>query len=114
MAFDLCIKKQRNKNEACKEYMPIPRMPPITPPKFTPLNDMKEAATLAEQLNGLLSNYSVIFNAYRQVMFTQNEKITESVSNVLANLEKAIEAICLRLTKTQVIVNTESNTTQHF
>lgn len=85
----------------------------IPPIKVIPINDMKDAAALVEQLNGLIVNYNNILTTHKQNMFLKNEQITESVTRVLGNIEKAIDAICLRLSKYNFITETESYTTQH-
>ena len=114
LAYHSCTKRFKKWVKVCDQYIEIPRMPPVTPPKIKPIDDKKDTAALVEQLNGLLVNYREVFVAYQKIMFTENDKITESVCGVLENIEKAVDAICLRLTHNQFIVNPESNTTQQI
>jgi len=114
LAYYSCTKRFKKWVKVCDQHIEIPRMPPVMPPKIKPINDTKDTTLLVEQLNGLLANYRDILVAYEKTMYVANNKINESVGGVLTNIEKAIDAICLRLTRTEIIVNTESNTTQHF
>ena len=89
-----------------------PKKPTQTkPPTIKPVDNIP---ALTEQLNGLIDRYNDIYGLYSKLQYMPKNESAERLKRVLDNIEKAIEAICLRLTQTQVIVNTESNTTQHF
>ena len=72
-------------------------------PIITPLMTAKDAATLVEQLNGLIVNYDKIYTAYKHSLFIKSEQIVESLTSVLKSIEKAIDAICERLTHNEYI-----------
>jgi hypothetical protein len=72
--------------------------------KFVPINNMRDAAALAEQLNGLLGNYHTILLAYKQTMYIASEEINKNVFSVLEKIEKAIDAVCFRLSHEVITV----------
>ncbi len=83
---------------------PIETKPPIIKPLVKEL----DIAAVTEQLNGLLDRYNALYGVYSKFEYARivNER-AERIKGVLSNLEKAIEALCLRLSTYELIVNTE-------
>lgn len=80
---------------------------PVDEIQIIPINEEKTIIPLVEQLNGLLDRYNTIYNLYTKTRFTGNSELNKRLERVLENIEKAIEALCLRLTETRFLMKTE-------
>lgn len=80
---------------------------PVDEIQIIPINEEKTIIPLVEQLNGLLDRYNAIYGLYSKTHFMPDSYTNKRLERVLTNIEKAIEALCLRLTETRFLMKTE-------
>lgn len=84
---------------------------PIDEIQVVPLNEEKTIIPLVEQLNGLIDRYNAIYGIYQKTMFSSNEEQKERLGGVLTNIEKAINALCERITVPFFLLKTNQTVT---
>lgn len=85
---------------------------PVDEIQIVPINEEKTIIPLVEQLNGLIDRYNAMYGLYLKIQFTRNESdMPERVNAALANIEKAIDALCLRIAQPQFILKTKQEVT---
>ena len=81
---------------------------PVDEIQVIPINEEKTIIPLVEQLNGLIDRYNTLYSLYLKPAFVSAEKNpAQRLLKVLENIEKAIDALCLRLTETRFLMKTE-------
>lgn len=81
---------------------------PIDEIQVIPINEEKTIIPLVEQLNGLIDRYNALYSLYvKPVFVSAEENPANRLIKVLENIEKAIDALCLRLTETRFLMKKE-------
>lgn len=84
-------------NQIKVSTIPAAKMPSIEEKEL-------DIVAIAEQLNGLIDRYNALHAVLNKLVFTKADKERERLNAVLGSIEKAIQALCLRLTQREYII----------
>lgn len=80
---------------------------PIDKIQVIPINEEKTIIPLVEQLNGLIDRYNALYSLYVKPAFVSaEENPANRLIKVLENIEKAIDALCLRMSEHPFLIKT--------
>ena len=105
-SFNICSFSKK-KLKPCDKFSRVLPPPPISAnTSIIPAENKKDIIALTEQLNNLIDRYNTLYSIYAKPYFAADPENNPALrlAKVLECIEKAIDALCLRITTYQGIL----------